>query len=77
MDNRAAIELAKNKTAHDTTKHIHAKYLWVRSLISAKTVNVQQIPGTENPADIFTKPVGRSVLIKHHGVLGTSAPNLC
>ena len=69
VDNRAAIDLAKNRTAHDTTKHIHAKYLWVRSLISAKTVNVQH--------DIFTKPVGRTVLIKHRDFLGISAPNLC
>lgn len=35
VDNRAAVDLARNRTAHDTTKHIHAKYLWVRQLISS------------------------------------------
>ena len=65
VDNRAAVDLAKNCTAHDSTKHIHSRYLYVRELISNKDIRVEHIAGALNPADIFTKPLSRDILHKH------------
>jgi hypothetical protein len=74
IDNRASVDLAKNRTSHDSTKHIHSRYLWVRELIGEKIVDVQHIAGTENPADIFTKPLPRDTLQKHLRTLRIEEP---
>lgn len=74
VDNKAAVDLSKNRTSHDSTKHIHSRYLYVRELIQNKVVSVTHIPGSENPADIFTKPLAKEVFRKHRSFLGISEP---
>lgn len=75
VDNQAAIDISKNRTCHDSVKHIHAKYLHIRDLIGDKQISVAHIPGSDNPADIFTKPLPRDTFLRHATALGVSAPS--
>jgi len=56
-DNESAVKLAKNPAYHGKTKHIGMKYHFVRGLISDGTMNLMNISGAKNPADIFTTSV--------------------
>ncbi|KAJ0714724.1 putative RNA-directed DNA polymerase [Helianthus annuus] len=56
-DNESAVKLAKNPVYHGKTKHIGMRYHFVRGLISEGTMSLKNIPGAENPADMFTKSV--------------------
>ena len=73
VDNRSAIDLAKNNSSHDATKHIDARYFYVRDLIKAKQVSILHIAGIDNPADIFTKALPFDSFSKHRSTLGISA----
>ena len=75
IDNRASVDLAKKRTSHDSTKHIHARYLWIRKLIGEKVVSVHHIAGTDNPADIFTKALPRDAMQKHLKALRIREPH--
>ena len=39
-------------------RHIHTSYLWVQQ-VNDQGINLSKVPGTENCADMFTKPVTR------------------
>ena len=56
-DNAAAVVLANNPTSHQRTKHIMVKLRFVGDRIANGTVQVQQIPTTEQIADGLTKPL--------------------
>ena len=56
-DNEGAIALAANGISHNRTKHIDIRYHFIRSHVDSKEFFLSHIPGTENPADIFTKPL--------------------
>ncbi|KAJ9548930.1 hypothetical protein OSB04_021473 [Centaurea solstitialis] len=56
-DNESAVKLAKNPVYHGKTKHIGMRYHFVRGLISDGTMNLMNISGAKNPADMFTKSV--------------------
>ncbi|KAJ9551831.1 hypothetical protein OSB04_015876 [Centaurea solstitialis] len=56
-DNESVVKLAKNPVYHGKTKHIGMRYHFVRGLISDGTMNLMNISGAKNPADMFTKSV--------------------
>ena len=58
-DNEGAIALADNGISHNRTKHIDIRYHFIRSHVDSKNFLLSHIPGIENPADIFTKPLPR------------------
>ena len=69
-DGKSAYQSAmKESTAFPKTKHIALKYHFIRKLISDKIVSLQWIPGTENPADLTTKPLGSILLAKHRSAM--------
>jgi hypothetical protein len=41
------------------SKHIEARYYFIRELTQAKRLSIQHIAGVENPADLFTKALLR------------------
>ena len=55
-DNAGAIELAKNSKYRPRTKHLNIKLHHFRSWVG-KEIEIEKIDGTEQPADILTKPV--------------------
>ena len=47
------------------SKHIMVKYHWIRKQSSANHVYIQKITSRLNPADIFTKPLGKNFFRSH------------
>ena len=59
VDNQAAIFNASNPTQERRTKHMDVRYHKIREFVEEGKVDLFYIPGTDNPADLFTKPLGR------------------
>ncbi|MCH95853.1 retrovirus-related Pol polyprotein from transposon TNT 1-94 [Trifolium medium] len=56
-DNQSAVLLAHNPILHTRTKHMEIDLFFVREKVSAKQLTIVHIPGTDQCADILTKPV--------------------
>ena len=69
-DNEGAIALASNGISHNRTKHIDIRFHFIRSHIDSKNFTLSHIPGTDNCADIFTKPLPRPIFELHRANLG-------
>ena len=59
MDNASAIQMAKHPEHQSTMKHVHRAYYWILSCVESGYIVVSHVPSSENPADLFTKPLGR------------------
>jgi hypothetical protein len=66
-DNKAAESIVKRQEAnHRQSKHIDIRYHFVRDHQEKGTFIIQHIPGDEQLADIFAKPLPR---IRHHALV--------
>ena len=72
VDNKSAIQVAKHPEHQSTMKHVHCAYHWIRDLVDQRQITISHVPGNENPADIFTKPLGRLKFTKFCAMLGLS-----
>ncbi|KAG3230206.1 hypothetical protein PI124_g24695 [Phytophthora idaei] len=70
VDNESAKKLAKNPQFHSRTKHIDVRHHFVRERIELKEIEVLRVPGADNVADVFTKPVTRAGFEKHRSFMG-------
>ena len=60
-DNQSAVLLAHNPILHTRTKHMEIDpFFFVREKILAKQLSIVHIPGTDQWADILTRPVSTS-----------------
>ena len=59
VDNQSALQVAKHPEHQSTMKHVHQAYHWICDHVNCGLISVLHIPGNLNPADIFTKPLGR------------------
>jgi len=55
-DSQSVIHLIKNDTYHSKTKHISAKYHFIRDIIAQEEIAVKKIHTLDNPFDVLTKP---------------------
>ena len=67
-DNRGAIALTKNTKDHGKVKHIDIRHHYLRELLQSGNIIMEQVPSTDNLADIFTKPLPRD---HHHRLLAS------
>ena len=65
VDNNSAIKLAKNAEMHQRTKHIDGRHYFIRDAIRDGHISVKYFAGFDNPADIYTKALGRPTFEKH------------
>lgn len=70
IDNMSALKLTKNPEAHARTRHIDIRHHFVRELVEDKIIEPIWIPGTENIADLLTKPLPYSTFSKIVTTLG-------
>jgi hypothetical protein len=70
VDNKSAIQVAKNPEHQSAMKHVHRAYHWIRDQVERKQIVVSHVPGDENPADIFTKPLASPKFAKFRSMLG-------
>ena len=70
LDNKSAIQVAKHPEHQSTMKHVHRAYHWICDHVNRGLITVSHVPGDENPADIFTKPLGRLKFLCFRDMLG-------
>ena len=70
VDNQSAIQVAKHPEHQSTMKHVHRAYHWIRDHVERNLIAVSHVPGDLNPADIFTKPLGRIKFLRFRDMLG-------
>jgi hypothetical protein len=70
VDNQPSMSIAEKPTHHAHTKHIRVQFHYVRELIELGDVKLSHVTTDEQPADIFTKSLGRLKFLKFRGMLG-------
>ena len=65
VDNIGAIFMSENNTATSRTKHIDARYHFVREFIEDGFIKIIFVKSEDNQADIFTKNVNGDIYDKH------------
>ena len=58
LDNKSAIFAATNAQDNEKQRHIDLRAHCIRDSVTRKDMKLRFIPGTENPADAQTKPLG-------------------
>ena len=69
-DNQGSIFLASNPVQEKRIKHIDLRYHFIRDTIASKRVELFFVEGAHNPADLFTKNLGRVKFLKFREQLG-------
>ena len=65
VDNQSAIALSQDRRSSHRSRHILRRYLKVRELVAEGHIIVKHVSTTENPADMFTKPLDPSTHWHH------------
>ncbi len=80
-DNAAAIMMANAKKPTERSRHIDIQHFALQEWVAAKEVLLSHIPGTLNPADAFTKPLGWVLHHRHStrmmGLVGSPYTSTC
>jgi hypothetical protein len=75
VDNKSAIELAKNPVHHERSKHIDARFHFIREHVKNGNVEMTHVASCDQVADIFTKPLPAELFNKFKKLLGMQARN--
>ncbi|KAI7965086.1 hypothetical protein MJO29_003184 [Puccinia striiformis f. sp. tritici] len=70
VDNEGAEALAKNPEHHARTKHIHARYHFVRECVQNDEISLLHVSTKDMLADMLTKPLNKVLLEKHRLMFG-------
>jgi hypothetical protein len=63
-DNQGTVACTHDPQSHSRMKHIDIRAHFIRDSVNQRLVDVHHIPGTENPADLLTKPLHRVTHLK-------------
>ena len=67
-DNQSTVAMTQDPIFSARSKHIEARYFFIRELVHAGKLRTKHVRGTENVADIFTKPLSKD---DHHRLVAT------
>ena len=56
-DNKSAIAMAVNNSAHQSSRHIRLRYHFIREQVEDGTLTLQWVPTGQQLADVLTKPL--------------------
>jgi hypothetical protein len=69
-DNQAAIFMAANSADSARTKHIDVPFHFLRQVVAKGAIRMMHVSTDENPADMFTKPLGDVKFKKFRSMIG-------
>ena len=69
VDSSAAIGICR-RCGIGKVRHLAVAQLWVQDLVRSKACRLYKVLGTENPADLMTKPLPRTEIDGHLARLG-------
>jgi hypothetical protein len=72
INSNSTVLIAKNLEHQSMMKHVNRSYHWIQEKVADREIKVQHVPGTNNPADIFTKPLGHIKFTRFREMLGLS-----
>jgi hypothetical protein len=70
-DSSAAIGICQ-RSGIGKVRHLAVAQLWAQDLVRSKACRLYKVLGTENPADLLTKPLARAEIDGHLARLGLS-----
>jgi len=70
VDNKSAIELAKNPVNHERSRHIDVRFHFIRDHVKKGSVELVHVTSQDQVADIFTKPIPKVLFDKYKKVIG-------
>lgn len=70
IDNKSAIDLAKNSVFHGRSKHINVRYHFIRECLECGEICIKHVSGEEQRADILTKALSTARFEKMRKLLG-------
>ncbi|WVZ09086.1 hypothetical protein V8G54_022432 [Vigna mungo] len=73
IDNKSAIDLAKNPISHGRSKHIETKYHYLREQVSKGKLELSYCKTDEQEADIFTKALRQSRFERLRSLIGVKS----
>ena len=63
-DSAAALAISQ-RVGLGKVRHIDVQYLWIQEKHSAKEIDLGNVKGEDNPADMLTKGVPQEILGRH------------
>ena len=70
IDNKSAIELAKNPVHHERSKHIDVRFHFIREHVKEKNVHLRHVVSHDQIADVLTKPLSRTLFDTYKRLMG-------
>lgn len=70
IDNRSAIDLAKNPVFHGRSKHIDIRYHFIRECVKRKEIIIKHVSTDMQRADILTKRMTTAKFERMRNLLG-------
>ena len=70
IDNKSAIELAKNPVHHERSKHIDVRFHFIRQQVKEKNVHLRHVASRDQIADVLTKPLSKVWLDNYKRLMG-------
>ena len=70
VDNKSAIELAKNPMNHERSKHIDVQFHFIRDHVKEGNVKLLHVTSQDQVANIFTKPPPKVLFHKYKKMIG-------
>ena len=70
VDNKSAIELAKNPVNDERSKHIDVRFHFIRKQVKEGNVELEHIESRAQAADVFTKLLPSSLFENNKMILG-------
>jgi hypothetical protein len=75
VDNKSAIELAKNPVHHERSKHIDMRFHFIREHVKNDDVEMTHMVSRVQVADIFTKLLSAKLFNKFKKLFGMRVKN--